>query len=226
MFERQAQLQSHGLQEIVKLPNLGQIEGEPPTTTTYKKKTRLLDKRFFLNLDTNLSNIVDKSQSDKLFQGLFIVGKKVKVTKVTKILYKTRAWKALDTTNQLLTSFLKAYRTLLVEVLARITNTSFVLEYQLKRFKVVGVVVLAKPKKTIVQKQTLGGWCSIALLSVVDKIIKIVVSKRVVDVVEDYQLLLEGQIDNRRECLTKLVIQVVTTIVYITQAQNTTISLL
>ena len=44
---------------------------------------------------------------------------------------------------------MKAYRTLLVEALARITNTSFALEYYSKRFKVVEVVVLAKSRKTI-----------------------------------------------------------------------------
>ena len=47
-------------------------------------------------------------------------------------------------------TFLKACKTLLAKALARITNTSFVLEYYSKRFKVVGVVVLAKSRKTIV----------------------------------------------------------------------------
>src|SRR5436190_13006668 len=226
MFERWAWLQSHGPQEMVKLLNLGRTEGEPPTATTHREKTRLLAERFFLNPDADLSDIVDRSWSDESFQGPFTVGREVNAAEVTEILCKTGAWKVPGTTNWLPTGFLKACRTLLAEALARITNASFTLEYYPKRFKVVGVVVLAKPGKTIAQKQTLGGWCPIALLSVVGKIIETVVSRRVADTAEDHRLLPEGQMGNRRERSTELAIRAVTDAVYTAWAQNATTSLL
>src|SRR5436190_4516019 len=226
MFERWARLRSHGPQETVKLPNLGRMEGKPPMATTHREKTRLLAERFFLNLDTDLSDIVDRSWSDESFQGPFTVSREVNAAEVTEILCKTGAWKALGTTDWLLTGFLKACRTPLVEALARITNASFALEYYLKRFKAAGVVVLAKPGKTIAQKQAPGGWCPIGLLSAVGKVIKSAVSRRVADTVEDHWLLPEGQMGNRREHSMELVIQAVTDAVYTAWAQNTTTSLL
>src|SRR5436190_3842754 len=202
------------------------MEGEPPTATTHREKMRLLAERFFPNPDADLSDIVDKSWSDESFQGPFMVGREVNVAEVTEILCKTGAWKAPGTTDWLPTGFLKACGTPLAEALARITNASFALEYYPKRFKAAGVVVLAKPGKTITQKQAPGGWCPIALLSTVGKVIETAVSRRVADAAEDHWLLPEGQMGNRREHSMELAIRVVTDAVYTAWAQNATTSLL
>src|ERR1700742_4380530 len=122
------------------------------------------------------------------------------------ILRHTGAWKAPGTTDWLPTVFLKACGRPLAVILADITNAGFRLEYYPRRFRAGGVVVLAKPGKTMAEKRTPGGWRPIPLLSAVGKVIEAAIARRIVEAAESHQLLPEGQIGNRRERSTELVI--------------------
>ena len=77
-----------------------------------------------------------------------------------------------------------------------------------------GVVVLAKPGKTIAQKRTPGGWRPITLLSALGKVIETAIGRRITEAAEAYQLLPKGQMGNRKEWSTELAIWVVTDAVY------------
>ena len=225
-LERWARLRSHGPQELVKLPSLGRTEGEEPTATTHEEKTGLLAERFFPNPEADLSDILDRTWADETFRNPFGIQRTVDASEITEILRRTGAWKAPGTSDWLPTGFLKACGRPLAEILAKITNASFALEYYPRRFRAAGVVVLAKPGKTIAQKQTPGGWRPIALLSAVGKVIEAVIGRRIADAAEEHGLLPEGQMGNRRERSTELAIRMVTDSVYTAWLKKAITSLL
>ena len=130
------------------------------------------------------------------------------------ILQSTGAWKAPGTDDWLPTGFLRACGPPLAAIIAEITNASFALEYYPKRFRVGGVVVLAKPGKTLAQKRTPGAWRPITLLSALGKVVETAIGKRIAEAAETHRLLPEGQMGNRKDRSTELAIRVVTDAVY------------
>jgi hypothetical protein len=173
-----------------------------------------------------LSDIEDTTWDDRTFGDSFEISRKVTADEIQGIIRHTGAWKAPGTNDWLPTGFLKACGRPLAEILAEITNASFALEYYPKYFRSGGVVVLAKPGKTIAQKRTPGGWRPITLLSAVGKVIETAIGRRIADAAEAHQLLPEGQMGNRKERSTELAIRVVTDAVYTAWLQNAITSLL
>ena len=153
-----------------------------------------------------LSDIHDTTWEDQTFSSPFRMSQRVDADEIQEILRNTGAWKAPGTHNWLPTGFLKACGRPLGATLAEIANASFSLEHYPKQFQAGGGVVLAKPGKTIAQKQTLGGWRPITLLSAIGKVVKIAIVKQIAEAAETHQLLPEGQMGNRKGRSTELAI--------------------
>ena len=75
-------------------------------------------------------------------------------------------------------------------------------------------MVLRKPGKTQEQLKEAGSWRPISLLSAVGKVIETAMCNRIADAAEEYRLLPEGQMGNRRERSTELAIRMVTEAVH------------
>jgi hypothetical protein len=213
-LERWARLRSHIPAEPVRLPKLSRSEDEEPTATTHKEKARLLAERFFPSPPADLSDIADTTWADESFTLPFEVKREVDSAEITEILRQTAAWKAPGPDDLLPIGFLKACGPPLAEILARLANASFSLEYFPKRFRNAGVVVLRKPGKTLRQQQTPGGWRPISLLSTIGKVIETVVGKRIAEAAEEHRLLPDGQMGNRKDRSTELAVRMVTDSVY------------
>ena len=163
---------------------------------------------------------------DQTFKDPFEISRKVDAGEIQDIIRNTGAWKAPGTNDWLPTGFLKACGHPLAAILAEITNASFALEYYPKRFCAGGVVVLAKPGKTMAQKRTPGGWRPITLLSALGKVIETVIGKRIAEAAETHRLLPEGQMGNRKERSTELAIRVVADAVFTAWSNKAIASLL
>ena len=59
-------------------------------------------------------------------------------------------------------------------------------------------------------QKTPGGWCPIALLSTVGKVLKAIIGERIAKAAEEQQILPKGQMGNRKGRSTALAIQLVT----------------
>lgn len=213
-LERWARLRSHLPAEPTRLPTLGRSEDEEPTATTHAEKSSLLAERFFPSPPADLDDIADTTWSDESFTHPFEVKREVDSAEISEILRQTGAWKAPGTDDLLPTGFLKACGPPLAEILTRLANASFALEYFPRRFRSAGVVVLRKPGKTIKQQQTPGGWRPIALLSTIGKVIETAIGRRIAEAAEEHRLLPDGQMGNRKERSTELAIRMVTDAVY------------
>jgi hypothetical protein len=106
--------------------------------------------------------------------------------------------------------FLRACGPPLYYTLAAIAIASFQVGYFLTCCKTAKVVVIQKPGKPPEVRQTPGGWRPISLLSIVGKVLEAIIGARIASAAEDYNVLLEGQIGNRRGQSTETVIRIVT----------------
>jgi hypothetical protein len=118
-----------------------------------------------------------------------------------------KPWKALGKDN-IPAGLLKACGKPLYQVLATLIISSFDAAYFLRRFRTAKVLVLPKPNKIVVQKATLGAWRPIFLFNAVSKIIKAAFARLIIDVAEAKQLLSDGQMGNKRDRSTDLVIRI------------------
>jgi len=109
--------------------------------------------------------------------------------------------------------FLKACNKLLAKIIALITTACLKLEYFPQRFCCAEVVVLAKARKTSKIVYTPDAYRSVALLCVIDKVIKKTMNKRIAAAAEKYNLLLQGQMGNCLKRLTELAIPTATPLV-------------
>ena len=75
-------------------------------------------------------------------------------------------------------------------------------------------------------QKTPGGWCPIALLSTVGKVLKAIIGERIAKAAEEQQILPKGQMGNRKGRSTALAIQLVTEAVQTAWVQGVTASLL
>jgi hypothetical protein len=153
-----------------------------------------------------------------------MINQKVDADEIFDILSKTGAWKA-PGEDLLPTGFLKACGPQLWKVLAQLTNASFALEHYPRCFRHVNIVVLPKPGKSAKALRTSGGYRPIVLISSIGKVIETAIARRIVQAVEAYQLLPEGQIENRPGRSTELAIKVITEAIYTTWRHRATASL-
>jgi hypothetical protein len=106
--------------------------------------------------------------------------------------------------------FLRACSPPLYYTLAAIATASFQVGYFPTYYKTAKVVVIQKPRKPPEVRQTPGGWRPISLLSTVGKVLEAIIGTRITSATEDHNVLLEGQIGNRKGRSTETVIRMVT----------------
>jgi hypothetical protein len=99
--------------------------------------------------------------------------------------------------------------------LAQLTNANFALEYYLRCFRYIDIVVLLKLGKSAKALQTSRGYRPIALINSIGKVIETAIVRRIAQTAETYQLLSEGQIGNRPERSTELTIKMIIETIYI-----------
>ena len=92
--------------------------------------------------------------------------------------------------------FLRACGPPLYYILTAIATASFQVGYFPTYYKTDKVIVIQKPRKPLEVRQTPGGWRPISLLSIVGKVLEAIIGTRITSAVEDYNVLLEGQIGN------------------------------
>ena len=75
------------------------------------------------------------------------------------------------------------------------------------------MAILLKPGKTAAQKETLGAYWPIVLLSYIEKVLEHIIADQLSEAAEAYSLLLDKQFRNRKvrstEVAVKFVVQVV-----------------
>jgi len=86
--------------------------------------------------------------------------------------------------------------------------------------------VIGKPGKPPEIRKTPGGWRPISLLSTVGKILEAAIGERMAAAAEAANILLEGQIGNRKGRSTDLVVRVLTKAVRAAWSQKAVASLL
>ncbi len=114
----------------------------------------------------------------------------------------------------------------LVTIIVKITNISFICEYFPKCLYSVDIIILTKPGKSQKTKQILRIYKSIVLLNTINKIMEIAIYRYLLDMAEEYRLLLKGQMGNRVARSIELTIRVVIKTVYMVWQYNAVMSLL
>ncbi len=224
-ISRWVRLRSFLKPETATILPLGCIEGDAPMAYTYAEKATLLAERFFPSLNTDLSDIANQSFEGEQGRQRFELHRNIDADEIMQIIYQIGVWKVLEN-DCLSIGFLKMYDRSLAIIIAKITNASFVYEYFLKRLYNVDVIILIKPGKLQKVKQTLGIYRLIVLLSTIDKVMKIVMCRYLLDAVEEYGLLPEGQMGNRIARSTELAIRVVIEAIYMAWQCGVVVSLL
>ncbi len=177
------------LETIAILP-LDHTEGDTPMACTHVEKTTFLAERFFLSLNTDLSDIANQSFEGEQGRQRFELYRSIDADEITQIIHQTEVWKALRN-DYLFIGFLKMYGRPLATIITKITNASFVYEYFLKCLYNVDVIILVKPGKSQKAKQTPEIYRPIALLNTIDKVMETAICKYLSDIIEEYRLLPE-----------------------------------
>jgi hypothetical protein len=141
-------------------------------------------------------------------RGSHAVFQRITANEIEGILRNVRPWKAPEKDN-IATGLLKACGKLLHQTLAALIISSFTAAYFPRRFRIAKITVLPKPNKTLGQKSTPGAWRPISLLNTVGKIIEAAFAQRIINIAEAKHLLPNGQMGNRRNRLTDLVVRMV-----------------
>jgi hypothetical protein len=93
-------------------------------------------------------------------------------------------------------------------MLAALIISSFNAAYFSRRFRTAKVLILPKSNKTVAQKATLGVWRPISLFNAVGKIIKTTFARLITNAAKAKQLLPDGQMGNKRNRSTDLIIRI------------------
>jgi hypothetical protein len=93
-------------------------------------------------------------------------------------------------------------------MLAMLIISSFNAAYFPRRFRATKISILPKPNRTIAQKATSGAWRPISLLNAIGKIIKTAFARLIIIAIKAKQLLPNGQISNKRDRSTDLIIRI------------------
>jgi hypothetical protein len=75
--------------------------------------------------------------------------------------------------------------------------------------------VILKPGKLPEARRTSSRWRLISLLNTISKIFKTIVGERFINVIKEAKILPKGQIRNRKGRFIKLVIRLITKVIYI-----------
>jgi hypothetical protein len=166
----------------------------------------LFAERFFPKPQADIQKL--EAAVEQPSRGSHAASQRVTVDEIKGILRNVRPWKAPEEDN-IATGLLKACGKLLHQILAALIISSFIAVYFPRRFRIAKVTVLLKPNKTLGQKSTPGAWRPISLLNTVGKIIETAFAQRITNIAEIKHLLPNGQMGNKRNKLTDLVVRMV-----------------
>jgi len=161
-------------------------------TTTFKEKIKILREKFFFSpSQVNVSNIAE------LFISLTVsFNSRITEDEVKQIIRRVKADKALsasDISNRVLQVNLAE----LISVLTSLFNACVTHKYHLKQFKKTQTIVLHKSKKSdYIDSKT---YRLIALLNIMSKALKLIMIKRLSDIVKTHCMLSNAQMKARRK---------------------------
>jgi len=222
-LERWARCKSFKPPEPPRLPALIGPTGLP-TLTTHDQKATILTERFFPSPPADLSDVQDPDLLEP-WEAKFEIDKTVTPEDIQEVLSRTSPWKA-PGNDHLPAGLLKACGSTLYRVLAALSQRCFELGWFPRRLKEAIAIVLPKPGKSPADYQTPGGYRPISLLPTIGKVIEAVITKRVTEAAEAYDLLPDEQMGNREHRSTELAIRLVVAQVREARRQRATASLL
>ncbi len=159
-------------------------------TTTFKKKIKILQEKFFLlSSQVNVSDIAESFISLTVSFNSRITEDEVKQT--IRWVKADKALNTLDISNRALQASLAE----LISVLTSLFNACVIHKYHLKQFKKTQTIVLCKSKKSdYINSKT---YRLIALLNIMSKVLKLIMIKRLSDIVETHCMLSNAQMRAR-----------------------------
>ncbi len=159
-------------------------------TTTFKKKIKILQEKFFLLLfQININNIADSFILLTMSFNLHISEDEVRQT-----IKRIKANKASDVLN-ILNRALQTDLAELISILTSLFNAYVIHRYHLKQFKKTQMIVLHKSKKS--DYTDLKTYWLIALLNIMRKALKSIMIKRLSDITETHYMLSDAQMRAR-----------------------------
>ncbi len=159
-------------------------------TTTFEKKIEILREKFFLSSSqANVSNIAESFISLTVSFNSCITEDEVKQT--IKRVKADKASNASDISNRALQASLAE----LISVLTSLFNACITHKYHSKQFKKTQTIVLCKSKKSdYIDSKT---YRFIALFNIMSKALKLIMIKRLSDIVETHRMLSNAQMRAR-----------------------------
>jgi len=158
--------------------------------TTFKKKIKILQEKFFLSSSqANVSNIA------KSFISLTVsFNSRITENEVKQIIRRVKADKA-SSTSDILNRVLQVSLAELISVLTSLFNACIIHKYYLKQFKKTQTIVLCKSKKSDYIDSKM--YQLIALLNIMSKVLKSIMIKRLSDIVKIHCMLSNAQMKVR-----------------------------
>jgi len=155
-------------------------------TTTLKKKIKILQEKFFLSFSqTNINNITNSFIFLTMSFDLHI--SKDEVRQIIKRIKANKALNVLNISNKVLQTDLAE----LILILTSLFNACVIHRYHLKQFKKIQMIVLCKSKKSdYIDSKT---YRLIALLDIMKKALKSIMTKRLSNITETHHMLSDAQ---------------------------------
>ncbi len=156
----------------------------------FKKKIKILQEKFFLSFfQTNINNIANSFIFLIMSFDLHISENEVK-----QIIKKVKANKALNVSN-ILNKTLQTNLAKLTLILMSLFNACIIYRYHLKQFKKAQMIVLCKSKKN--DYIDLKTYWFIALLNIMSKALKLIMIKRLSNIIKIHHMLSDAQMRAR-----------------------------
>ena len=159
-------------------------------TTTFKKKIEILREKFFSSLSqTNINNITDSFILLTVTFDLHISEEEVRQT-----IKRVKADKASDISD-ILNRALQTNLAELILILTSLFNACVIHRYHSKQFKKAQMIVLCKLKKSnYIDSKT---YWFIALLDIMSKALKLIMTKRLSNIIKTHHMLSDAQMRAR-----------------------------
>lgn len=176
-------------------------------TKIFEEKVIVLRKTFFLSFsETDLKDIktteyfILVSMSNFIFEKEMIRAvMRLKFNKTSEI-------------NDLLNRFLKMILKRLKTSLTHVFRACLKLEYHLKEFKKVNIIILRKSKKkNYIESKS---YRRIVLLNILSKTLKIIIARRLSNYVEDNNMLLNEQMKVRRDRFSETTLKIIMKVIH------------
>jgi len=159
-------------------------------TMMFKKKIEILQEKFFLS--SSQANVNDIAES---FISLTVsFNSRITEDKIKQTIRWVKADKALNTSN-ISNRMLQVSLAKLISVLTSLFNVCVIHKYHSKHFKKTQTIVLCKSKKS--DYIDLKMYWLIALLNIMSKALKLIMIKRLSDIVETHHMLSNAQMRAR-----------------------------